>query len=122
MQIFGHKWIHSSTFYNIENIEDINNTPSNSIVSLKPLSDSIDIARYCQKNLIPFTIEVNSIKDAIFANLLGAKYIISSKEFAKKIMPIAQNYLFDTQILAQISQEDEIEEMAKAGVDGIIIK
>jgi len=122
MQIFGHKWIHSSTFYNIENIEDISNTPSNSIVSLKPLSDSIDMARYCQKNSIPFTIEVNSIKDAIFANLLGAKYIISSKEFAKKIMPIAQNYLFDTQILAQISKEDEIEEMAKAGVDGVIIE
>jgi len=122
MQIFGHKWIHSSTFYNIENIEDINNTPSNSIVSLKPLSDSTDIARYCQKNLIPFTIEVNSIKDAIFANKLEVKYIISKPKDAIQIQPIAQNYLFDTEILAMIEDENEIEKLAPKGIDGVIFK
>jgi len=36
-------------------------------------------------------------------------------------MPIAQNYLFDTRVLATILQKDEIEEMAKVGVDGVIL-
>jgi hypothetical protein len=120
MQIFGHKWINSQKFYKIKNITDIKKTPPNSLVSLEPLTYSIEIAKYCQRNLIPFVIEANSIKDAIFANILGAKYILSSKEFAKQIMPIAQHYLFDAQILAQISNENEIEEMANMGVDGVV--
>ncbi|HHD81474.1 MAG TPA: hypothetical protein ENK99_07815 [Campylobacterales bacterium] len=121
MQIFNHSWINSPKFYKIESIKDIENTPPNSIVSLSPLPYSIDIAKYCQKNLVPFIIEVNSIKDSIFANILGAKYIISSPNLAKEIMPIAQNYLFDTQVLATISKEDEIEDMARVGVDGVML-
>ena len=74
------------------------------------------------KNAIPYIIRVRSIKETIFANLLGAKYTISSKELATKLMPIAQNYLFDTQILAEIESDSEIEEMAKANVDGVVIK
>jgi len=120
MQIFNHPWVESPLFYKIETIKDIESTPPNSIVSLSPLPYSIDIAKYCQKNLIPFAIDINSIKNSIFANILGAKYIICSPKLAKEIMPIAQNYLFDTQVLATISQEDKIEEMAKVGVDGVI--
>ncbi|MCK4442160.1 MAG: hypothetical protein KAU90_09125 [Sulfurovaceae bacterium] len=122
MQIFGHPWVNSPKFYKIESIKDIENTLPNSIVSISPLPYSIDIAKYCQKNLIPFVIETNSIKESIFANILGAKYIISSPNLAKDIMPIAQNYLFDTQVLATISKEEEIEDMAKVGVDGVIFK
>jgi hypothetical protein len=122
MQIFGHKWIDSIQFYNIESIDDIASTPPNSIVKISNLSKFIDIVKHCQKNLIPFVLEIDSIKDAIFANIFGAKYTISSKELAKKIMPIAQNYLFDTQILAKISEDNEIEEMAKIGVDGVIFE
>ena len=120
MLVFGHKWIESPKFYKIETIVDIKNTPHNSTLLLSYLEVSIDIAKYCKKNSIPFAIEVNSIKDAIFSNLLNAKYIIASKELAKSIMPIAQNYLFDSLVLAKISSEDEIEEMAKSGIDGVI--
>jgi len=41
---------------------------------------------------------------------------------AKELMPIAQNYLFDTQILAKIEEDSEIEALAKDGVDGVILK
>jgi hypothetical protein len=119
MKIFGHPWVDSIPFFPIESQDDIKNTPSNSIVLLKPLSISLEVAKYCQKNLISYAIEVKSINDAIFANLLGAKYTISDKKLAKEIMPIAQNYLFDTQILAKIKIDDEIEEMAKSNVDGV---
>ncbi len=120
MLIFGHKWIESPKFYKIQSIEDIQNTPPNSTVLLYNLKNSIDIVKYCKKHSIPFAIEIDSIKDAIFSNLLNAKYIIASKELAKSIMPIAQNYLFDSLILTKISSEDEIEEMAKSGIDGVI--
>ena len=119
MLIFGHKFIESPKFYKIDTITDIKETPSNSVVLLSNLENSIDIAKYCKKNSIPFAIEVSSIKDAIFSNLLNAKYIVSSKELAKSIMPIAQNYLFDSLVLAKIISEDEIEEMAKSSVDGV---
>ena len=122
MKIFNHPWIESEPFYTIKTQEEIKNTPPNSIVLLPPLSSSLDIAKYCQKNAIPYIIRVRSIKEMIFANLLGAKYTISSKELATKLMPIAQNYLFDTQILAEIESDSEIEEMAKANVDGVVIK
>ncbi len=120
MLIFGHKWIELPKFYKIETIDDIKETPSNSTILLSNLEEYIDIAKYCKKNSIPFAIEVNSIKDAIFSNLLNAKYIVTSKELAKSIMPIAQNYLFDSLVLAKINSEDEIEEMAKSGIDGVI--
>ena len=120
MLIFGHKWIESSKFYKIYTIEDIKDTPPNSTLLLSDLEESIDIAKYCKKNSLPFAIEVKSIRDAIFSNLLNAKYIIAQKELAKSIMPIAQNYLFDSLVLTNISSEDEIEEMAKSGVDGVI--
>ncbi len=120
MLIFGHKWIELPKFYKIETIEDIKETPSNSTILLSNLEEYIDIAKYCKKNSIPFAIEVNSIKDAIFSNLLSAKYIVASKKLAKSIMPIAQNYLFDSLVLAKINSEDEIEEMAKSGIDGVI--
>jgi superfamily I DNA and/or RNA helicase len=120
MKIFNHPWIESKPFYTIKTQEEIKNTPPNSIVLLSPLPSSLDIAKYCQKNAIPYIIRVRSIKEAIFANLLGAKYTISSKELATNLMSIAQNYLFDTQILAEIESDSEIEEMAKANVDGVV--
>jgi len=121
MLIFNHPWIESPKFYRVDTVKDIDNTPPNSIVSLSTLPYSIDIAKYCQKNLVPFAIDIDSIKNSIFANILGAKYIICSPKLAKEIMPIAQNYLFDTRVLATISQENEIEDMAKVGVDGVIL-
>jgi len=118
MKIIGHPWIKSEEFYRVIDIEDIKKTPPNSTVLLSSLN--INLASFCQKNIIPYAVEIESIKDAIFLNLLEAKYIICSKKLAEKIMPIAQNYLFDTQVLAKISEDSEIEDMAKVGVDGVI--
>ena len=63
-----------------------------------------------------------SIKEAIYANSLNAKYIISEKELAKAIQKIADNYMFDSKILAVIETNDEIEEIAQSEIDGIIYK
>ena len=120
MKIFGHPWLPSEAFYPISSIEEIAKTPPNSTVELKPLLVSIELAQYCNQNHIAYALEVETIKDALFANQMGCRYIITHKSLAKELMPIAQNYLFDTQILARISDEEEIEDLAKCGVDGVI--
>ena len=120
MKIFGHEWIESERFYAIEKLEDIAKTPSNSLLKLESLDSSLELAKHCQENRVRYALEVKSIKEALFANLLDATYILSHKELAKELMPIAQNYLFDTEVLAYIKEED-IEEMAKVGVDGVVI-
>ncbi len=122
MKIFGHPWLPSEEFYPVSSIEEIANTPPNSTIQLKPLLVSIELAHYCNQNHIAYALEVESIKDALFANQLGCRYIITNKSLAKELMPIAQNYLFDTQILAKISDEEEIEGLAKCGVDGAVFK
>ena len=120
MKIFGHEWIESERFYEIIQESEISKTPTNALLKLDVLSSSLLLAKYCQANGLRYALEVKSIEDAIFANLLSATYILCDKKIAKELIPIAQNYLFDTQILAYI-KEGEIEEMAKIGVDGVVI-
>ncbi len=121
MKIFGHDWIESEHFYAISKASDINKTPANALLKVEGgLSASLTLAKYCKSNRLRYAIAVESIEEAIFANLLEATYILCEKKLAKEIMPIAQHYLFDTQVLAYIKQ-DEIEEMAKVGVDGVVI-
>lgn len=122
MKIFGHSWIESEPFYKVRSIEEIALTPPNSLLQLETLPLHLELAKYCQKNQLRYTLEVASVKEALFANLLGATFMVCQKELAKELMPIAQNYLFDTQVLAEISDEEEIEALAKAGVDGVILK
>ena len=120
MKIFGHEWIESERFYEVTKESEISKTPTNALLKLDLLSTSLLLAKYCQSNRVRYAIEIKNIEEAIFANLLGATYMLCDKSLVKELVPIAQNYLFDTEILAYI-KEDEIEEMAKAGVDGVII-
>jgi len=120
MKIFGHAWIESEKFYVISSIEEIARTPANSLLLLDALSKSLELAKHCKTNTLRYALEVSSIEDAMFANLLNATYVLCEKELAKELMPIAQNYLFDTQVLAYI-EKNEIEEMAKSGIDGVVV-
>jgi len=120
MKIFGHPLIDTEPFYLIENQEEIAKTPSNSVLKIEKFD--IKLMKYCQTNALIYMVDVTNIKEAIFANLIGAKYIKASKSLAKELMPIAQNYLFDAQILGVISNDLEIEELAKANVDGAWFK
>ncbi len=119
MKIFGHPWIESEEFYVITHTEEITETPPNSTVAIERFD--ITLIEYCNRNSIPYMTAVSDIKEAIFANLLHAKYMVASKALAKRLMPIAQNYLFDTEVLGVITSEEEIEEMAKANIDGVLL-
>lgn len=117
MIIFGHTEIDHEQFYKIGSADEIFKTPANSLLKIE--SFEISLLKYCQANKLRYMVTAVDIKEAIFANIFEAGYIRVSKNLAKELMPIAQNYLFDTKVIAIIDDEKEIEEMAKAGVDGV---
>jgi len=120
MLIFGHPWIETPKFRKVFSIHEISDMASEEVILLEPLSDSIGLAQYCQKQHKNFAVTVNSVTEALFANALGSQYIICQHEDAAKIQPIAQEYLFDSKVLTLISSEKEIQKMAELSIDGVI--
>lgn len=120
MIIIGHPWIKSNRFFKVFSIKGIEKSAPDDIILLEPLADSHTYAQYCQANGIPFAVVVNTLDDALFANALGAKFIICEEDDALMIQPIAQEYLFDTRILVLIHSEKEISKIARGGIDGVI--
>jgi len=120
MIIMGHPWVESNRFYKVFAREDIEKSRADDIVLLEPLVDSVELAKYCQSNEIPYALTVNSLNEAIFANALGAGYMICTEEDALLIQPIAEQYLFDTKVLVLIHEEKEIVKIARSGIDGVL--
>ena len=119
MILIGDKLIPFEIFFNILSIDDIKNTKSNSFISF---GYNEELLTYSYKNNLNSAVIIRSIKEAIYANALNVRYIICEKELAKNIQKIADNYMFDSKILAVIEASDEIEEIAKNEIDGIIYK
>ncbi len=120
MIIIGHPWIKSNRFFKVFSIKGIEKSQADDIILLEPLVDSHAYAVHCQENNIPFAVVANNLDDALFANALGAKYIICEEDDALMIQPIANEYLFDIRILVLIHSEKEISKIARGGVDGVI--
>jgi len=120
MIIIGHPWIAGQTFKSVEALSDIAETEPTEILLLTVLEKSHELAVHCQKNKLPYAVRSNLLKDALFANALGAKYFICDVENAEAIQKAAQEYLFDTRILAAINSEEKMESLAKMGIDGVV--
>lgn len=120
MLIYGHRFIQSQSFYHVADIDSITNTPSSSIIYLEFSEDNLDIINHAVQNSVPFILGANTVTEIIYASSFGASYILIHKELAKTAQNIANNYLFDAKILVKIQEEEEIEEMAILGVDGVI--
>lgn len=119
MIIIGDKLVPFEEFSNIKEIEDIKNTKANTTL-LFDYKDSL--LKYCYENQLSFAVIVNDIKEAIYSNSLSAKYIISKKKLAKKLQKIADNYMYDSKILAIIDSNEELEKISKNEIDGVIYK
>jgi hypothetical protein len=120
MLIYGHRFINSETFYHIQSIGAIQNTPPSSTIFLPFDEKNLDIVNHLKDNQINYAIEVKNITEVIYASSLDASYILVQKELALTVQNIANNYLFDAKILIIIDKENELEEMAILGVDGVI--
>lgn len=101
----------------IDSILDIDHTLPNSTLVF---NYDENLLLYTMKNSLETAIIVSSIKEAIYCNALEAKYIICDKKFAKSIQKIAENYMFDSKILAIIDNSEEIEKVALLEIDGVV--
>ena len=119
MILIGDKLVPYAEFCNISSITDIQNTEPNSVVSFRY---NEKLLTYCAQNELNFAVVISSLKEAIYANSLNAYYIICDKDLSQSVQKIADNYMFDSKVLAIIDTAEEIEEMAQKEIDGIIYK
>lgn len=103
----------------IDSIWDIEHSLPNSTLIY---TYDANLLTYCNKNRLNSAIIITCIKEAIYANALGVKYIICEKKLAKNVQKIAENYMFDSKVISIIEQEKEIEDIALLEIDGIIYK
>ncbi|DAB32132.1 MAG TPA: hypothetical protein CFH79_05545 [Sulfurospirillum sp. UBA11407] len=121
MIILGHKFFENEKLYTISSFEQIKNTPTNSTLLLNfQENDILNFIKDLKENSISFALEVQSIKELIFANNFGAKFILLEEFLAVDAQKIANEYLFDSKILVKINSEEEIEKLARLGIDGVI--
>lgn len=119
MILIGDKLVPFDELSKVQKIEDIKNTKSNTTLSF---GYNEELLKYTYENELNIAVKVDSIKEAIYANALNAKYIIAQKLLAKEIQKVAENYMFDSKILAIIETNDELEEIASFEIDGVIYK
>lgn len=117
MIIIGDKYIPFENIENIKTIEDIKNTKPNSTIIF---NFNKDIMLYCMNNSIKYGVKVNSIVEIIYSNSLQAKYILPNNNILKISQKLADNYMFDSKILATISKIEDIEDIALKEIDGVI--
>ena len=119
MILTGDPYIPYESIIKVDSKEDIAKTEPNTTVMFKM---DIELLRYCMNNALPCGVIVQNTLEVIYAHNLEAKYIIVPKEIAKQMQELADNYMFDSKILAIISDTKEIAEVAKQHIDGIIYK
>lgn len=119
MKIIGDKIVPFKEFFKVLNIEEIKNTKPNSLLFFE---FNEELLKYCFEQNLNFFVEIFSIKEGLYANNLNAKYIVCKKSLAKKMQKIADNYMFDSKILAVIKSSEELEEIALNEIDGAIYK
>jgi len=120
MLIFGHPHLASESFYHIDGPEAIASTPPGSTVLFAWNGANLDLVAYCGANGIPFALEAASVKDALFAENAGARFILVDTALARSVQKVAETYLFDAKVLTYIEDEDQMEAMAYEGIDGVV--
>lgn len=117
MILIGDNLIPHKTFTYIDSIMDIEHSESNSTLIF---NYDENLLLYARKNHLDSAVIISNIKEAIYCNALKCKFIICEKKLAKNIQKIAENYMFDTKVLAIIEDSEEIEKVALSEVDGVI--
>lgn len=120
MLFFGHRFIKSQNFYHLNTIEAITKTPPSSTLLIEFHEDNVALIKHASANKITFALQVKSVTELLYASALQADYIIVDEALAKIAQNIAESYLFDAKILVHIEEDEEIEELALLGLDGVI--
>ncbi|WP_419769816.1 MAG: hypothetical protein ACNI3C_10835 [Candidatus Marinarcus sp.] len=119
MIIIGDEFVPYEKIEKIASINDIKNSTANSTLLF---NYSIESMHYCSQNSLAYALKVQSLKEAIYANALHAKYIICESIVSSEIQKCAENYMFDAKIIQIIESNDEFESVASKQIDGVIYK
>jgi hypothetical protein len=119
MIIIGSKDIPYDIIKKISSIDDIKNTQANSTLLF---NFDIKILRYTQANNLNSAVKINNIKEIMYSSIFEAKYIIVPNNLLIQAQKIANNYMFDSKILAIIQNDDELEKAILNEIDGVIYK
>lgn len=122
MIILGHDFIKSELFYFVKKSENIVNTPPNSTVAFEFSEQNLELCEHCREEDVSFAIIADVVKDVLFANSLGANFIICDKKLAAKAQKLADEYMFDAKILLYVANEADLEWAADLGIDGILFE
>jgi len=117
MIILLDEYISCEKFSFINSIDEVKDTLSNSTVML---NFDKELMLYCIQNNIQYGVNTQTIKEVIYANGLGARYILPTNTLLKTSQKLADNYMFDSKIIAKITNENEIEKYAIDEIDGVI--
>ena len=120
MLLYGHRFIPSDSFYHVLDIDSIKNTPPSSVVHIEFCEENLDIIEHARINQVLTSICCKTITEIVYASSLGASFIVIHSDLCKNAVKIANDYLFDAKILVLIEEENEIEDLALSGVDGVI--
>ncbi len=120
MQIIGYELIPHQPFVLVDNKEELDKVEQEKVCFFEHY-DFCLLENASKKNLT-FAVKIKSIKEAVLANGIGARFIVCSYEIASKIQEIAEYYLFDAKVAIVIDSEDEIEMAVAKKVDAVIFK
>lgn len=123
MLILNHPSLESLNILTIDSKEQIANTlPSDFLVlSCDTFAQTLSLARFCCDNTLAYASLVSSVKEALLLVNLNVRFLLCREiDFAKALQNLAEIYLFDAKILVCIQDEEEIEIIAKYGIDGVI--
>ena len=116
MQLIGHWLVPYESLFWVRSKNEISNERQNLFDY-----DEATIGRAKELNA-EFSVVCRSVSEAIIAKAAGAKFIVCNTHEAKEIADLAQFYLFDSKIACVINSEDELEILAKFGVDAAIFR
>ncbi|MDE5602667.1 MAG: hypothetical protein K2I71_01945 [Helicobacter sp.] len=117
MLILNHS-IKPLQFVVIESKESIENSLPTDFLILK---ENLELAKFCFEAGVEYASVITDITKALLLVNLGVKFLITKDlEIAKDLQSLAETYLFDAKILLAITKDEEIKEVAKQGIDGVI--
>lgn len=100
--------------------ENIDSSKPNSLICKKFDKNSLSEYSQLAQEKVPLLFHVVDIRDFVYACIIGAKYVAVNKEDAPIMQKIANEYMYDTKVLALIYDEDEIEWVATHSIDGAL--
>jgi hypothetical protein len=117
MIIIGSDELESEKFHFVQNIDEVSTTPPNSTILI---DFNMVFIKFARKNSVSVAVKVNSLKEAILSESLGVQFLVADFCLVMEVQEVADKYIYDAKVLTPISSFDELEYIAKKGIDGAI--